>query len=95
MNEEMLQTALFAAENYLNGVQLAMDLLNAYIESKCTVKDHNDESTAIANDIRIAVLKDFENWVDKEVVSKINAGFAEVADASNGEFIFIDQSDEE
>ena len=95
MNEEMLQTALFATENYMNVVQLAMDLLNEYIESKYTVTDHNDAGAAIANDIRIAVLKDFEDWVDKEVVSKINAGFAEVADASNGEFVFIDLSDEE
>ena len=95
MNENVLKNALLTADTYISGVELALDLINSYIASQCTVTDKDDSGTTIAKCIKTAVLEDFENWIDSEIVNKLNDGFAELLGINNEEYIFLDVNDEE
>ncbi len=94
MNDKTLQSAITTVDHYMCGLNLTLDLISAYINSMCTVTDQDNTSTAIAKYIKSSVIEDFENWIDREVVGKIEKSFAEATGSDQEEWIFVDLSDD-
>ncbi len=80
------ETAMNATDYYINGVQLTLDLMSEYINSSCIATEQDNEAAVTAKSIKYAVMEDFKNWIDREVIGKINEGFLE---AEGEEFVYM------